>query len=218
MSQQPSSPLILTIVTSLIALTLFGLVTLDSFGNPESVHKLLGIHSYTFVPWLLAVLVFIRLRFGSLLHNMVSHLSVFIFVLGFVVSAVLAIYDWHTFPNASFALTRLNLPQLALLTFAGGSVFFLYRSNRWWKKYWKHFTFIFPFGLFLYLLVVRLFPFNVFLEIVKEDNIIEYSQFVVLVAGSLFSFWSAAKLRSRNLLYSSWAIYSWIRLSPHCWR
>lgn len=196
-----SHPVVL--ISSLLTLTVFGVLSLDSIGNPESVEKLIGIQSYSFVPYVLLILLLLRLRFGSMLLKTVSYLCLFIFLAGFVVSAALGLYDWNTFPNASFALTRLNLPQLALLTFTAGTIFFVNQSNQWWKKYWQYFVFVFPFALLLFLLVVRLFPFNLFLELVKEDNIIEYAQFVVLVMGSLFSFWAVARLRTRNLLISA---------------
>ena len=79
------------------------------------------------------------------------------------------------------------------------------QSRIWWHNHYKEVLSASPFFVFAGLYLVSLWPFNYFLEIVKEDHLIEYLQFWVLIAGMLVSFYQSYKLYKQG---NKWFILS----------
>src|SRR5690606_22736465 len=128
----------------------------------------------------------------------------FIAIFGLLTVSIMAIYDGMTHVNATFALTRLNQANILLLTISAGLIVVFNQSNDWWRRYWKNVLFWLPF-VFLYVLLIASFlPFDVFKEVVKEDRIVEYSQFFVLIAGGIGSLFIFYRLHMRREKMFAW--------------
>lgn len=187
-------------INFLIALPLFLLLALDSFGNSETVFKLIGVQSYQLVIPSLLLFLFVRWKRESFIHRKVNSLFRFTLIIGLITTTLLTVYDALTPANAAFALTRLHQDHLWLLTITAGIIFVLNKTNAWWHEYWKQALFLTPFIFYYIAVITRLFPFDVFLQLVKEDHFIEYSQFWVLGFGSVSSFFIAHKLKKKSEL------------------
>lgn len=194
-----------TFITLFVVLPSILLLSLDSFGNPELVAKLIGIHSYQIViPAIIAILVY-RLKKGKFVGKSLSRFLRIGFYLTAIIGSLLTFYDAVTPTNAAFALTRLHQDRIWLLTIFLGLVLLVNQTTDWWKKYWPNVLFAVPFVGFYTAFVTSLFPFDVFLQLVKEDRFIEYSQFWVLLFGSLGSLWTSLRLRKAQ--QKAWSLF-----------
>lgn len=179
------------------------LLSLDSFGNSETVAKLTGISSYQCVIPTLVIVLAYRRKLGSFLSFTLKKLLTIGFVLTSLVGSVLTFYDALTPSNAAFALTRLHQDRLILLAVFLGVVLLANQSTDWWRKYWSNILLLIPFAGFYVLFLTSLFPFDVFLQLVKEDHLIEYGQFWVLLLGSIGALWISWRLkRAQQLVWS----------------
>ncbi len=177
-----------------ICLTL-GLLALDSFGNPELVKKLIGISSYNLIVPSTLLLFFFRKKRAALPLPKILRKTLF---WGTIVLTIITItttlFGAFTHENALFALTRLHQSRLMLLSLYATISLMMTQSDGWWKKHYLQFILFLPLVAFGYLAFARLFPFNIFLEIVKEDKLIEYLQFFVLLGGAVANGILAMKL------------------------
>ncbi len=178
----------------IICLTL-GLLALDSFGNPELVKKLIGISSYNLMAPSAILLFFLRKRSGTLpLPKILKKTLLWGTVLLTLITIATTLFGAFTHENALFSLTRLHQSRLMLLSLYATISLLMIQTDSWWKKHYQQFILFLPFVVFGYLAFARLFPFNIFLEIVKEDELIEYLQFFVLAGGAVANGLLAAKL------------------------
>lgn len=179
-------------------------VMLDVFGSDSKSARLLGIHSQVLViPTLIIALIF-RLKIGRLIKGKALSLLL-LFVTGLLIAAsILAVAESITPPNVVYSITRLHPLRLIIAVIFSGLVFIINQSNSWWKKHQNKFVFIVPFAFFYLLYLISLLPFNIFKEIVKEDQIIEYLQFAVLLLGSVVTTILSWQTRmSRNKLLAA---------------
>lgn len=98
--------------------------------------------------------------------------------------AGLSWYGWDKHPNAVFALTHLNLPQLTVLAATVTLSFLLNSSQAWWRRWWRQVVTWLPLAIFAIFLMVSWWPLNYFKEVVKEDHLVEWLQFWVLFLGA----------------------------------
>lgn len=193
------------LITLVILIPLIVLLSLDAIGNPESIVGLIGLHSHQLVLPALLVLLAYRVTVGQLMGESARKLLLAGFCLAAIIGSALTFYDAVTPPNAVFALTRLHQDQVSLLSMFLGIIFFITQSSSWWKKYWRNVVFWLPFVGFYYAFLTSLFPFDVFLQIIKEDHLLEYLQFLTLFLGSLTSLWIALQLHKIKQL--SWSLF-----------
>jgi hypothetical protein len=195
-----NSPPPFSVSTLVLILLLFTslLLGLDIAGNSESVFKFIGIHSHSFVIPTLVVLLVIRLQNGELItKRFLKALKRITFAL-FIVTTVASLYDAVTPPNALFNLTRLNQSRLLVLTVYWFLILLAAQPNNWWKKYWKSFVLFFPLFVYYLAFITSHFPFDIFLQLVKEDRFIENSQFFILLCGALVSGFHALYFHTKN--------------------
>lgn len=186
------------VIKNIIIIPILLLLTLDSIGNSETVHKFLGIQSYQLVTPTILLFLFVRWKYGVFLNSKFNALLKIFSLTGLIVATVLTIYDNLTHTNAAFALTRLNQANLLLLTVTIGIIFLINKSNHWWHKNQKRVLFLTPFIFYYLAAITRLFPFDIFLQLVKEDHFVENSQFWILIIGSLTSFFIAIHFERRK--------------------
>lgn len=197
-SHQNSSKLI----AWLVVLPLLVLLGIDTFGNPETVAKLIGIHSFELVIPALLILILYRLKWGPFLGALAQKLMSWGLVVTFTIGSFLTLFDAVTPPNAVYALTRLHQDQICLIALVLGIVLLSNQVTRWWETYWRRVLFALPFIVFYFAFLTSLFPFDVFLELVKEDRLVEYGQFCVLLSGTVISLFIS--LRFKKIKQQQW--------------
>lgn len=191
------------VFTIVIVIGLTTLLGIDSIGNSETVFKFTGVHSHTFVIPTLLLLFLIRLKYHQLLpKNIARPLALLTMgVLAITVGATL--YDAVTPVNALYALTRLHQTRLSILPAFLSIVLLLNQNTRWWQRHWQKVIVILPFVIFFGAVLINLFPFNVFLELVKEDRLVENTQFWVLALGSAVALWHSLQLRKTSSIFTA---------------
>lgn len=160
-----------------------GLLALDSFSNPELVHKLIGISSHQLVIPSLLVLFFTRQKAALSFPAIFRHITEWLVIALSIFTPVITLYDAVAHENALFALTRLHQSQLLLMTLYALLALGIMQTPSWWQKNHQKVVLFTPYAAFACLFLAWLFPFDLFLEIVKEDRLIEYLQFFVLLGG-----------------------------------
>jgi uncharacterized membrane protein YfbV (UPF0208 family) len=99
--------------------------------------------------------------------------------------STLTIVDAITPLDTVYAYTRIHQSHLGVLCIFLLLTVLINQTRQWWRKYWKPLFMFFPLAAFGGLLIVANWPWDIFLEIVKEDRVIENSQFMVLTLGSI---------------------------------
>lgn len=168
--------------------SLWTLLVFDSFRNPNSSAKILGVTAVNLViPFFIFQFI---LRHGlniSLDKKVEKVLLQLVIPLFTCITLVLSVIDFVTPPNAVYNWTQLHQTQLGVIAIFSTIVYLINRPKTWYQKYWKPFIVLLPFVVLSWLFIVRMWPFDVFKEIVKEDKLIEYSQFLVLALGAITS-------------------------------
>lgn len=172
--------LILTFLITVIC----GLLALDSFTNTEKVKALIGISSYSLVIPALLIQLVARLRKKVFIVPIFARLA-FRFVLPTValVTFFLTLLDWSLPINFVYSITKLHQEQLGLVSLYLLLTSLINQSDAWWKNYQSRFIQLLPYAFFVCALLVRMWPWNIFFELVKEDKIIEQLQATVLFGG-----------------------------------
>lgn len=159
----------------------------DCISNNTTSARWLGTPAVNWLWPMMALLLIVRVIFSL---KIPSAIQAFYFKLllpfSAIFSTVLSIVDYHTPANMVFQWTRLHQESLGILAFFLVITWLINQSNKWWQRHVTKVVAVAPFVMFLSLLVVRLWPFNYFLEFVKEDHFIENTQFVVLLVGSIW--------------------------------
>lgn len=196
---------------AVLGICLFTLLALiiDVFGSDSKSVRLLGIHSEILVIPTLLIAIIYRVKISRFIREKVL-LALLLLVIGLMIAAsLLAIAESVTPPNVVYSITRLHPLRLIVTAIFSGLLFFINQSDRWWIKHRYIFIFSLPLIFFYILYLISLLPFNIFKEIVKEDQIIEYLQFFVLLIGSVISLkhgWLVRK--TKNKLLSAFLLVS----------
>ncbi|HUS59891.1 MAG TPA: hypothetical protein VMX76_00680 [Nevskiaceae bacterium] len=196
-------------VSKLIPLFLYlisvGSLLIDSYGSDTTTltHFFVSSRSITLIViTLFAVLKkYKRLNLPTILKNINGY---FIFPVSVIISTTLSILDYITPPNTIFAATHIQYTSLFILGIFSGIVLLLNKPNFWFQKYWKILIAFGSFLSFLTVLIVKIWPFDVFLKLSHEDNFIENMQVLVLVLGAFWSLNTAIKfIHARKYFYSA---------------
>ncbi len=183
------------LIVMLVSLTLFT----DAFGSATSSIKFIGFSASLLVLPSLFLLGFLNFKYKLSFQDWFNKLLLYFLIpLGAFATISLTLIDFHTPLNYVFSLTHLHQEQLGLITFFWILAVLVSKKVSWWKK--NHILVIeaTPFFLFAALYLVSLWPFNYFLEFVKEDHPIEYAQFFVLLFGAFYMFYLSVRLYKKK--------------------
>lgn len=114
-------------------------------------------------------------------------------------SFYLSLQEWQRFDNYIFSVWHLHYAHLSYIFFLSWIIVFLQGFSYWGNKIWKQLIFILPLLLIVSAVLMRLWPMNAFLEIVKEDRIVEQMQAWSWLGASIFSFMTAWRYRKEPL-------------------
>lgn len=178
---------------------------MDIYGNLFSAQKHIGVDSFIVLTSTLICCSVIRLFKKELsLWKWTKTLLVILFATGLLVSIGLTLLDTITPANYVYSLFQINYQRVFALSFFSGTLILLSQTNTWFLTYKNRLIFLgapIITGIFF---IVSLFPFNVLVELNREDHIVEYIQFIVLFTAFFFAAkTSLAFFKKKEYLLSS---------------
>ncbi len=182
-----------SLLISGIFIVMLAILGLDSFTNPDKTQKFLGFAGEKLLIPCLLIQLFLRLKWRAQFNQFLKKLALLGLVFLVLLVTGLSIFWAHSYENAVYELTRLHPQGLTLMLVFTAFSLLINQAKSWWQKYYIRVIFIFPLLTFAVLYLVSLWPFNIFKEIVKEDRLIEYSQFFVLLIGGAVSFFQSIR-------------------------
>lgn len=107
---------------------------------------------------------------------------------------VLPFVDYFTYTNFSYSRLFINFQQMSFIALGSILVSILNSDLSWLKGHIRFLIFLSAPIFIFSLLIIRLWPNDVFMRMVKEDSLVENSQFLVLIAAGVFAFFKSLKL------------------------
>lgn len=178
-----------SLVLTLMLIGFMSLLLSDSFGGTSTSAKVLGTPAHNFIWLVITVFLVVRWKLRLCLP-IILHRLLWLAIIPLLTVAIvlLSLYDYFSPLNQAFAVTRFHQVELSYVWIFSVLVALVNSPKQWWKKEWKKIIAVAPFVVFAYFLVAQLWPWAYFLEMVKEDRIVENLQFVILFGGGLSSF------------------------------
>lgn len=175
-----------TLFIKLVTIVVSAALLADSISNNTKTLSYTGISSVTLLFLCLIFFGFLRLKGNKFIQSKKYQLPISInFIATATLTIVLLIWDFFSPANYVYAVTRIHQQQLAILSLFLGTLLLLSQSNKWWKKNFLQIMLVAPFIATLILAIVRTWPMDYFMQIIKEDRLIENLQVLVLLVGSI---------------------------------
>jgi hypothetical protein len=176
----------------------------DSYKNSETIAKYLFVNSTIIFVAFLFVNAWIRMKSNYQVPCFLLHFnSRVILPVSSVLAIGLSIWDSATPTNYIYGRFEINYEKLFYLALWSITFMFIWKSNLWWKRNWKKFIFLSAPFCFLVFLIIRIWPFDFFLNMVLEDHFVENTQFFVILFASPLAVITARLLWSKNRLLST---------------
>lgn len=191
--------------------TSFLVLLIESYKSANSIQRYLGVNSAVIAILFLLAVLSARTR-GIQVPAFLAQLNAkFIFPVSVAVTIGLTLLEQVTYENYVFSLTSFHYHKLSLIS-VFSLAFGLFSLKINWKTPRAHFIlFTIPLLLVSYFLLADSWPFNYFIEMSKEDRIIEWSQFVIIAISAIYSALAAWQLRRKHIIYAG--IYAVITLA-----
>lgn len=172
---------------SLLCLLSLLLILPEVSGNPNTMLKYFQV-STSLVLMLTAIFgIFLKLKGIDPILPKFYRFILFIFTFTFLLSLSLSIISFATTPNYVYSKFHLNFDKLFFISIFSFVLLLLSQRNEFFKRNYKLLIFYSgPVLLFIFS-VIALWPFDIFLQLIKEDNIVEYLQFLTLLFGGIFA-------------------------------
>lgn len=191
----------LSMILNLFVLLSFGVAFIDVYGNPFTIQKITTLDSSVFLIISMSIVLMLRLFYKqAFLLPYVSRLLLILFIISLSTSLLLTKLEFITPPNYIYSLLPINAQRLFFISLVSGFFVFLQQPNTWFKQYRTQIIFSFSLIIPLVFYVLSLFPYNLLLEISREDNIVENLQFFTLLIATFFSAKIALKLVKRKAM------------------
>ncbi len=190
-------------------LTLFFLAA-DAIGSSDKISKYLFFSSREIVTVVIIGFVIWRLIKHKILDKRLTQLNLITSTISIAASAALVITNYAFTTNAVFAATHIQNPQLLLIGVYTGIVNLLILSDSWYTKHYQQLIYFGAPALATLALIVRLFPFDIFVVLSQEDHLVENMQVVVLIIACAISIYIARTFftRRRILLGILFALFA----------
>lgn len=183
---------------TILSIIFFIFLSIELISNPNTIQKYFYIPSSTLIILVCIITVYSRLKNVRLISTFLYKLVFLLFPITLFVSVSLSIIDFFTPANFIFSRFGLNYDRLFFISLLLLIFLLLYQSNTFFKKNYTKLILIFEILFLSVLGVISTWPFDRFLQIVKEDNVIEYLQFFTLLSGGIISFLFANLLWHRK--------------------
>lgn len=185
------------------------LLALDSVGSPTTSAKLIGILAQDlFLPALALQVVFHwrwQLNWPKKFSQLIGRLVIPGLAVG---TTILSVMEASLPVNQTFALTRMQTANWGILLAFVGLSWLINQTRSWWQSHYLAVLSWTPIVFFGYCWLVFCWPFNYFLEWVKEDQLIENLQAGGLLGGGVFLLAAAFKSwRAKKFWLTSWLMF-----------
>lgn len=189
-----------SIFSSIIYLGSLSLLLLDAYKSFNTVQNVLRVSSRSVAIIAILLLVYLRWKHTEKLPRSLSLLnSFFIFPISLVCSILLTAYDYGTPPNHAFSLIPIQYTQLAIISIFSLVIGLIQFDDSRLSKYFSFILFSLFFVIFGYAYLATYFPFDVFYNISKEDELFENAQFICLFVSSFISVLIAHRMRMMKM-------------------
>ncbi len=171
------------------------LLGVDIYKSGTTVLKYTHVPSYIYGYIACVIIVLTRLYRSRTISTALSKFNTYV-VLPFTVIAgvTLAVLGYVTPPNFIYAHIPIQVSQILLMSIFSTIVTLATKTNAWYHKYYKQVLFGSGIVIVGYALITALLPFDVFAQISKEDQVIEYVQVVMLIVSAIYFFLFAKRL------------------------
>jgi CDP-diglyceride synthetase len=164
----------------------------DLFGSIDKVQRILLLSPLTFLA--LGILIISVIRFWRTENLFTSKVSLFI-KYSFLVTFGLAL------ANFVYSLTRINYPNLGIMSAGFGILWLLSQPNNFFSKYKEAIIALAPVLIMLFFLLMYFWPFEYLKVSLREDGPVEWLQFLMIAISAILSILIAFKLFiSKNYL------------------
>jgi hypothetical protein len=176
---------------------------IDSFKSPGTIAKYFFINSSTifivFIITNLLIRIFLNIRISGFFYQVNNF---FILAIASSLSIILTVVDYFRADNFVYSRLLLNYQHLGLLGIGCLLIALINAKGSWLKAHSKALIFLSAPVILFILGIVRLWPYDYFFNLVKEDHFIENSQFLALFISSITSLYLAFKFYKFNKLLS----------------
>lgn len=168
---------------------IYSAILADSYKNPNKFFE------KTFIDpvWMLFLLLFINLLMR--LQDSIEFPKAFlkankyiIFPISLITTIFFTVWSYYSPSNFVYSKFPINFQETFFLALGSGLVILINTHQRWLKKNLNKLLLLTPVIILLMGLLIRLWPFDVFLIITKEDHLIENLQFLSLSIATILAF------------------------------
>ncbi|MBW7955525.1 hypothetical protein H3C66_02225 [Patescibacteria group bacterium] len=173
---------------SAVCLALFAVAT-ESYRSPTTFFDLTGFSSEAMVFLAVGLFFYCRAQFSPVLPRKMSRLLkkiilpvvLFITVSFSIIAALLE-------PNQLYSYTLINYQKVGVLAFGLSYIVLLDQSSERLTNHRQRIILWSAPLLFVFFLLMSLWPFDYLKEVVKEDNAVEWLQCIALIVSSIYAF------------------------------
>lgn len=186
---------------SIFYFSILGLLGLDCLGNINRVSENLGLDSAYFGLVLVLVLLIVRIGRGFVLPVRVLLLNEYLAVVSSFMAIFLLLIErimGDNFVHASFGL---NFQRISIVAFVSLTVALIGAQKEWLLRNFGGLASASAFLMILLFGFIRLWPFGVFDRLVKEDDLVEVMQVLMLILAAVFAFLMGRVLMKKRVNY-----------------
>ncbi|HEX7017290.1 MAG TPA: hypothetical protein VF209_00050 [Patescibacteria group bacterium] len=160
----------------------------DSYRNPDSIEKYLGVSSAFILGLLLVILALLR-NLGYVIPTPISRINRWlIFPVAIAATVGLSMLEYHTSDNYVYSLLNIHYQQFGIIALGSLVVIYLSLQVNWQQLAGHLWLLAAPLMLGSYLFLISYWPFNYLKSIAGEDGLIEWVQVAILLLATWMSF------------------------------
>jgi hypothetical protein len=185
-----------------LSILTLGAIFADSYRNPHTIKQYFNIESTSILVTFLLITLILRLLIRYQIPKIITTANnKLILPLTSITSVVLSYFDFIYYENYVFRNFAINIHQISYVALASLILFLISRNKSWWKHNWQKICFYALPAMFFILLTIRLWSFEYFKNIVRDDNLIEWLQFWTILSTSVLALMiSIAIKKSKRML------------------
>ncbi len=181
---------------SIIYLSSLGFLLLDAYKSFNTVQNIIFVSSRSIAIIAMMLLIYLRWKYKKrLLRSLALLNGFFIFPASLIGAILLTAYDYSTPPNQAFSLVPIQYTQLTIVNIFSIVIGLIQLHDNHLSKYFSFILFFLFFVIFGYAYLTTYFPFDVFYNISKEDELFENAQFICLLLSSFISIFIAYRIK-----------------------
>lgn len=179
-----------------------GLFLADSIKGFHSLVDKVGIDPIVFLVLSLAAIVGLRIWKQSIIPQIFFYTYLYILVPVLTILAIVLTYiELSHYYNFLYSQYFIYFERVSMWAISSWLMVLVLSPQKMWKKQWQNIVFILPVVFLAGMTLIWMWPQDVFIGLVKEDNLIENLQVLVLLAGATGAFLLANKFIKTKLFF-----------------